>query len=166
MDNVRVNGTLIWYYHICQRQVWLMSHSLEPNQDDPNIDLGRFIHEKSYSRNRKEISIGNIKVDVLNKRKGSLVLGEVKKSSRFKESARMQLAFYLLELKRHGLKGKGVLMFPKERRRMEVELTEELENELINIQKDIKLLILEKKPRKPTRIHFCKTCAYSEFCWS
>ena len=116
MYEIRVNGTLIWYYFICKRQVWLMSHGLEPNQDDSNIILGRFIHENSYLRNKKEVSVGNIKIDVLNKKDGQVVLGEIKKSSKFIESAKMQLSYYLLELKRHGLVGKGVLMIPKEKK--------------------------------------------------
>lgn len=34
------------------------------------------------------------------------MVGEVKKTSKYLESAKMQLAYYLLELKRHGLEGK------------------------------------------------------------
>jgi len=163
---IRVNGTLIWYYFICKRQVWLMSHGLEPNQDDSNIILGRFIHENSYLRNKKEVSVGNIKIDVLNKKDGQVVLGEIKKSSKFIESAKMQLSYYLLELKRHGLVGKGVLMIPKEKKRIEVELTKELEDKLRAIEEDIIRLVQREKPIPAARIKFCKTCAYSEFCWS
>ena len=144
MYEIRVNGTLIWYYFICKRQVWLMSHGLEPNQDDSNIILGRFIHENSYLRNKKEVSVGNIKIDVLNKKDGQVVLGEIKKSSKFIESAKMQLSYYLLELKRHGLVGKGVLMIPKEKKRIEVELTKELEDKLRAIEEDIIRLVQRK----------------------
>lgn len=166
MDEIRVNGTLIWYYFICKREVWLMSHSLAPDQDDYNIDLGRFIHENSYGRNKKEISIGNIKVDILSKKDGYVLVGEIKKSSKYKESARMQLAYYLLELKRKGIEGKGSLMFPKEKQRIEVVLTEELEAELKVVEEEIRKIILEGKPPKPIKIALCKTCGYSEFCWS
>lgn len=166
MNDIRVNGTLVWYYFICKREVWLMSHSLEPDQDNSNIDLGRFIHENSYSRKKKEISIGNIRVDVLSKRDGYVILGEVKKSSKFQESAKMQLAYYLLELKRNGIEGKGTLMFPKEKKNIEITLTEELEKQLEDIEKEIVQLILEDKPREVIKTPVCKTCAYSEFCWS
>ncbi|MCD6318594.1 Dna2/Cas4 domain-containing protein, partial [Candidatus Aerophobetes bacterium] len=26
----RITGTLIWYYYICRREVWLMAHELHP----------------------------------------------------------------------------------------------------------------------------------------
>ncbi|SHK18580.1 protein of unknown function DUF83 [Caminicella sporogenes DSM 14501] len=53
MEDVKVNGTLIWYYYICKREVWLMAHNLTPDQDNQYIDLGRFIHENSYMREKK-----------------------------------------------------------------------------------------------------------------
>ena len=48
-----VNGTLIWYYNICRREVWLMCRNIVPDQSDENIDYGRFMHEQwLYSRRR------------------------------------------------------------------------------------------------------------------
>ena len=57
---MEVNGTLMWYYMICKREVWLMSRNIVPDQKDTNIDIGRFIHETSYTRNKKEIEFGNV----------------------------------------------------------------------------------------------------------
>ena len=93
----QVNGTLIWYYYICKRQVWLQAHSLGPDQDDENISKGRNIHEFSYPRDKKELDLGHIKIDLLRSEKGNLILGEIKKSSRFLTSATRQLQFYLLQ---------------------------------------------------------------------
>lgn len=166
MDEIKVNGTLIWYYHICKREVWLMSRKINPDQDNANIDLGRFIHENSYKRNKKEIAIGNIMVDVVDKSNGYLVLGEIKKSSKFEDSARMQLAYYLLELRRHGLDGKGRLVIPKEKKKIEIELTDELIKELEEIEKNIIDIIKLENPQKPEKIKYCTNCAYGEFCWA
>lgn len=166
LNDVNVNGTLVWYYTICIREVWLMSHGISPNQDDSNIDLGRFIHEDSYSRDKKEISIGNVKFDILSEKDGYMMIGEVKKSSKYIESAKMQLAYYLLELKRNGIDGIGVLMFPKEKKREEVILTDELIEELESIEKQILRICYESAPQEPKKINFCKNCAYAEFCWS
>lgn len=166
LDNPRVNGTLIWYYFICKREVWLMSHQLVPDQDNSNIDIGRFLHEQSYKRDKKEISLGNIVIDVIKKENGEFVVGEVKKSSKFKESARMQLLYYLKELKDKGIKAKGVLMFPKEKKREEIELTEEDEKELDKVVRDILRIMYLDKPPEVVKINFCKKCAYSEFCYS
>ena len=37
------NGTLVWFYKICKREVWLMSKNILPDQMDENIDLGRLV---------------------------------------------------------------------------------------------------------------------------
>lgn len=166
LNDVNVNGTLVWYYTICKREVWLMSHGISPNQDDSNIDIGRFIHEDSYARDKKEISIGNVKFDILSEKDGYMMIGEVKKSSKYIESAKMQLAYYLLELKRNGIDGIGVLMFPKEKKREEVILTNELIEELESVEKQILEICYESTPQEPKKINFCKNCAYAEFCWS
>lgn len=166
MDDISVNGTLVWYYYICKREVWLMSRSIVGDQDNKFMDIGRFIHETSYSRDKKEISIGNIKVDIIKKNKGNIVVGEMKKSSKFKESARMQLAYYLYKLKEYGINGEGILMFPKEKKRIEVVLDEKLIEEIEIMEKDILKIIYKEHPLKPIRINYCKNCAYNEFCWS
>jgi len=74
-----VNGTLIWYYYICKRQVWLMAHSLTPDQGDDRISQGRAIHEFSYPRDKKEINLGNVKIDLVRSEKGQLVMEKLKK---------------------------------------------------------------------------------------
>lgn len=57
---VSVTGTLIWYYYICPREVWLMSRHLNPSQDDPFIEIGRLISKEAYQRERKEVRVENI----------------------------------------------------------------------------------------------------------
>lgn len=166
MEDVSVNGTLVWYYYICKREVWLMSRNITGDQDNKYMDIGRFIHESSYSKDKKEISIGNIKVDVIKKNKGNVLIGEMKKSSKFKESARMQLAYYLYRLKEYGINGEGVLMFPKEKKRIEVVLNDELIEEIELVEKDIIKIINDELPIKPIKVKYCRNCAYNEFCWS
>lgn len=166
MKDINVNGTLIWYYTICKREVWLISHGITPDQEDSNIDIGRYIHEGSYKREKKEIAIGNVKFDILSKKDGYMMIGEVKKSSKSLESAKMQLAYYLLELKRNNIDAIGVLMFPKEKKREEIILTEEIIVKLEIIEKEIIEICNNTAPEKPMKISYCKNCAYSEFCWS
>ncbi|SES90565.1 CRISPR-associated exonuclease, Cas4 family [Anaerobranca gottschalkii DSM 13577] len=144
-----------------------MARNINPNQDNPLLDLGRFIQEYSYERDkRKEVIVGNIKIDVIKKGKKEIIVGEVKKSSKFKESAKMQLAFYLWELKKIGIDSSGVLMFPKEKERIEVVLDDELIEKVEISAKDILKIIYEEKPQPAIKIGYCKNCAYSEFCWA
>jgi len=165
-DDLHVTGTLVWYYYICPREVWLMARNLVPDQDDSNIDLGRFIHENTYQRDKKEISLGHIKLDIMRKEKGQLVIGEVKKTSKYKKSATMQLAFYLYELKMAGIEAVGELMFPKEKKKVKIELNDKLINEIEKAKHEILKIIYRESPPEPNKIGFCRNCAYAEFCWA
>ena len=49
-EEVRVGGTLIWYYCICPREVWLMSHQLTPDQELDALVVGRAVGETTYQR--------------------------------------------------------------------------------------------------------------------
>ena len=43
-----------------------MLHQVNPDEDDPDIDLSRFIHKNTYARNSSnEISLGNIRLDIV-----------------------------------------------------------------------------------------------------
>jgi CRISPR-associated exonuclease Cas4 len=158
------NGTLIWYYYICKREVWLISHGIEPPETEP-ILLGRLIHKESYKKYRKELFVdGKIKVDLL---EGKKVVGEIKKSSRYLESAKMQLAFYLYYLEvEKGEKLEGELLIPEERKRIKVVLTNKLRNELKKAIFEIERIVSAPTPPSAQKIKYCKNCAYKEFCWS
>ncbi len=161
-----ITGTLIWYYYICRREVWLMSRQIVADQQDENMDWGRFLHEYAYSREKKEVAWETVKMDTLTNRQGELVVAEVKKSSSYVKSATMQLLFYLYRLKASGIDARGELRFPEERRKEPIELNEELEAELKEAIRQIKQIIAQETPPAPAKIKFCGKCAYREFCWA
>lgn len=162
----KITGTLIWYFYICKREVWLMAHEVDACQDNPFLEIGRFLSEESYRREKKEIEIGNIKIDLLKRDGKKIVIGEVKKSSRFESSARMQLAFYLYRLKQVGVEAIGELLIPKEKKKMAVFLDEKTEKELKKAIGEIGAIIASEAPPAPVKIKFCPKCAYREFCWA
>ena len=164
MNIKNINVTLIWYYHICPREVWYMSHKIIPDQFNEYIEIGREIDEYYYQREIKKNIIDNrIQIDIIKK---DNVIAEVKKSSRHEKSAKMQLAFYLYYLKHiKGINKKGILLFPEERKKIEVNLTIDLEKELENAISAINKIIEMEKPPKPVRIRFCKKCGYNNICW-
>jgi len=166
VDQINITGTLIWYYYICRREVWLIAHQLEARQDNSFLELGRFFQEQTYEREKKSIRLENIELDLIKRQDGDFVVAEIKKSSRFIKSAAMQLAFYLKVLLEYGIKAKGELRIPKEKKRIEVSLTKELLQELSDSEEQIKGIIALPNPPSETRISFCKNCAYREFCWS
>lgn len=163
---VPVTGTDIWYFFICKRQTWLMTHRIAPDSEDENMDIGRFIHEYRYGREKKEIEIGTIKIDRMKKQGDVLVVQEIKKSSRFIESATYQLLYYLQTLRKMGIEAKGELLFPEERRKESVELTDKAERTLNEAVVQIQDIANLPFPPKPVKINFCRNCAYREYCWA
>lgn len=161
-----VNGTLIWYYNICKREVWLMSRNIVPDQSDENIDFGKFLHEQTYKRNKKEILFGNVKFDVILNTKEKLVIGETKKTSRYSEASRWQLLYYLNVLVDAGIKAEGVLLYPEEKKRTEVTLNEETLTQLETMKNEIIEIVERSTAPKVEKCKFCYSCGYSEYCYS
>ena len=160
------NGTLVWFYKICKREVWLMSKNILPDQMDENIDLWKFIHENSYQRKEKEVLFGNVKFDVVFENEDKLVIGETKKTSKYENASKYQLAYYLFVLKDSGINAEGVLLYPEEKKRTKVILTKELEEELKDIIKEIEEIQEKDIPPELKKINFCKNCGYREYCYS
>ena len=143
MSEVTVTGTLIWYYYICKREVWLMARQIVPEQENPHIELGRFISDTTYKRDKKQIHLEGITLDLAKLDDEKLVIGEVKKSSKFRDSAKMQLCFYLYVLRDYGIEAEGELLFPKEKKREKVILTDEVVKELESAIEEIKRIALQ-----------------------
>lgn len=143
-----------------------MARAIIPDQQDENINLGKFMHEHSYKRNEKEISFGNVKFDIVFQSKNEVVIGENKKSSKYSEASKAQLLYYLKVLKEAGVNAKGVLLYPSERKKVKVELNEEMEKYLQDVIEDIEKLSLLPKPPEVKKISFCKNCGYREFCFA
>lgn len=161
-----ITGTYLWYYNICKREVWLMSRGIVPDQQDENVDIGRFIHEHTYKRNDKEIAFGNVKFDVIFKSKNKIVIGETKKTSKYAEASKWQLMFYLRTLKEAGIKAEGQLLYPEEKKRTSIELTQENENILSDMCTQIEKICSMNHPLAAEKIPFCKNCAYREYCYA
>lgn len=161
-----ITGTLIWYYYICPREVWLMSHQLEADQSDENMTWGRYLHEHAYAREKKELSFGHAKFDLVKKDDDQLVVVEVKKTNRYKKSATMQLLFYLYNLKQQGIIATGELRFPEQKQIVKVELNEVSERELLQSIAEIERIIGLDVPPPAQKHKFCGKCAYQELCWA
>lgn len=162
----KITGTLVQSYMICPRQAWLMARHVTPDQDNVYLEIGRLVQEQAYERDRKEIYLGHLKIDVLRKGNKSLVVGEVKKSSRAREAARLQLSFYLHELKEMGIEAEGELLFPEEREKELVFLDETTEGRIKKLKQEIAETVYTPRPIPPVRIPYCTHCAYAELCWA
>ncbi len=162
-----ITGTLVWYALICDREVWLMAHEIEPDRDHARLEWGRFLGEAAYPRSRKrEIALPGMKLDLVERQGTRLVVGEIKASSRFVEATRMQMLFYLWRLREMGVEAEGELRFPEERRRERVVLDAEAEAALRQVLARIEAILARPTPPPARRIRYCRACAYREFCWS
>lgn len=154
----------MWYYAICKREVWLMAHCIAPDEEHQSLEIGRAVHESFYEEMKKEIEAEGMKIDVVSGSEG--VIYEVKSSSKFVEATKLQLGYYLYRLERMGVKVDGVIVVPKERRRIRVNLDDQLRERVIEALKDIQQICSLQTPPPPIKIPFCRKCAYRDFCWA
>lgn len=165
-NDIRITGSMVQAFTVCPRQAWLASRKICPDEDNIYLALGRLIDQQSYGREKKEIRLGHLCLDLVRRDNRQLVVGEVKKSSRAQEAARLQLAFYLHELADMGIEAEGELLFPEERRRERIILDETLSRQIIRIKTEINSLINKEHPPPPQKIRQCAKCAYAELCWA
>lgn len=143
-----------------------MGHQLTPDSDFEQMAQGRAIHQEHYTRNKKELSIDNSKIDMIQRKDGSLLISEIKKSSKYIDAAILQLNYYLSLFHKRGVKAKGVIRIPTERKQIEINLTEGDIANLEKVKSEIIEILSMKTPPKLEMVKYCKSCAYSEFCWS
>jgi len=161
--NSPVTGVMVQYYKSCLRELWFFAHKINMNWEDENILIGRQIQNRSFSRERKGITIGPVSFDFL--RDGErLIVCEVKKSRRLVEPQIYQLYYYLWFLKQKGIEAQGLILYPKEKKRKRVELTPEIEEELESIVFEIRKIVNLPTPPPIRKKTHCKGCSYYEFC--
>jgi len=165
--NHTITGTVLLSSTVCEREAWLIAHQIEPDQYNPFIEIGRLIHTESYKNNRiREISLPGIKIDMIYEQGEMVVVGEIKKSSKFLKGARVQLLYYLSEIKKRGVQAVGKILIPKEKKQITVVLDEQSSTELNEAIKKAEEIISLPKPPQRRRSSFCSKCGYQEFCWS
>ena len=166
MAVMKITGVMVQYYVACKRELWFYLNQINMNYEDENITLGRHIHKESYKREKKNILIDEtIALDYVKTENGVTVF-EIKKSSKLEEPVRYQLYYYLYYLKKEkGIEAKGRLVYPKERKTEDLELTPEIEREIENIISGIEEVAKMEKPPEPKRKPYCKRCSYYELCW-
>ncbi|MEM3396871.1 MAG: CRISPR-associated protein Cas4 [Thermoplasmata archaeon] len=165
---ILVGGVKVNYYFHCKTQLWLFSHYITYEQESDLVIAGKILEKESF----KNIKTKNLLIDDkisldFVKSSGGLVVVDIKKSSKFEEAHIYQVLYYLWYLKniKKVLKVKGIVAYPSERKRTEVNLTAEKESEMLRILEEINKIISLPESPKPVYKPYCKSCAYYEFCW-
>lgn len=157
------SGVMVQYYKSCLRELWFFGHHINMDYTDDNMLVGRHLHETSYRRERKSINLGEIAIDVIQDGEETIIF-EIKKSRKLVEPAKYQLYYYLWYLKQLGMVVRGFIVYPKEKKKIEVTLTPEIEKEIEKIIEDIPKIIALPVPPKAEKKTYCKGCAYYELC--
>jgi len=162
-----ITGYSVLAYSVCHREAWLVLRRFTPERDNSYIELGKFLHQNSYSRKgTKEIELPGAKVDIIWQEGSCTIVGEIKKSSHSVKGARAQLLYYLKILKDLGIESKGQIMIPKENKKIDIELNSETLGEIEKIIEGLKELEKAETPPKSEWITQCSKCGFSDFCWA
>jgi len=164
-----ITGSVVLSYIVCKREAWFMAHGILPDQENPFLELGRFIHENSYkNKGEKEIELPGMKIDLIWESGKVHMIGEIKKSSRYLEGAKFQLLYYLMRLKEIGVEAHGEILIPKEKRRIKVEFNQEFENRLKKLMEEINetISLPVPPPFEEVKNKYCPKCGYRNLCFA
>lgn len=162
---LKYTGTMVNYYFVCRRKLWLFIHNLSFEHDSEIVEIGKLISQYSYRREEKEVEIDKtIVIDWIDF--NHRIIHEVKKSDKMEEAHIWQVKYYLYYLEMKGIKGfTGVIDYPKIRRKQNVELTSGDRETLDVVLEEIRKITMLEKPPEKVRISACKSCSYYNFCW-
>lgn len=163
MELEDITGVMVQYYVTCKRELWFYCNQINMNYDNDDINIGKLIHEKSYSRENKEVRVDNLVFDYV-KKDGCLSIFEVKKSSKLTIGAEYQLYFYLYTMSKFTSDIKGVLVYPKEKKKEELKLDDEKIKEIESILEGILNISALEKPPIAKNKNYCKKCSFYELC--
>lgn len=110
MEKKNISGVMVQYYVTCKRELWFYINQINMNYNNDDISIGKSLHEKSYSRENKEIRVDNMVFDFIKQNDG-LTIFEMKKSSKLTIGAKYQLYFYLYNLRLIEPSVSGVLVY-------------------------------------------------------
>ncbi|MEM3806817.1 MAG: CRISPR-associated protein Cas4 [Thermoproteota archaeon] len=163
LQNLRITGIKINYLFVCERKLWLFDRGIGMEETSEKVFLGKLLDEFSYPKEKKKkILIDNlICIDILNEEE----IREVKYSDKLEEPNKMQILYYLYYLKKLGIRKKGILNYPKQKKREIVELTPEKEKLIEDAIKKIEEVVGRETPPPVEKKRYCKKCAYYEFCF-
>jgi len=163
-DPSLLTGTHIHYYATCKREAWLYSRKILPNQDDSNIAMGKALADIKEEQ-LQQFPFSNLKFDRIGKQRGHYLVTEYKKSMRNPQGAKMQLLFYMWQLK-NALKlkeingkvisGKKVIFIEGNEANMQM---------MDALVEEISEFLSTPKPPLFEKVKFCDACGYRDYCY-
>jgi len=161
------SGTLISYYHLCHRKLWLHANGIRMEHTSHAVAEGKLIDETTYNRRAKkwkELDLQNLKIDHYDP--ATNTIREVKKSSKLEFAHIAQVKYYIYSLSKRGIPNtKGIIEYPKQKKTTHIELTPEDEQEIQHWESEVERII--HAPTCPELIpkSYCRNCAFRDFCY-
>lgn len=163
MQEQTIGGVELHYYALCKRKLWFYYKGIGMEEESDRVLQGKLLHEMAYPRlEQKEILIDDaFKIDAID---GDYVR-EVKISSKMKTADQLQMLFYLYQLSLRGIEKKGLISYTKEKRTVEVILTEENRKRVKKAIAEVYKIVELDSPPPLKKVPYCKSCAYYSFCY-
>lgn len=161
-----ITGQEISYLHICERKLWLFRHGIRPEMEYGNVQIGMLIGEKSFSREKKEIPLGEWGVLDWADFDGGII-HETKKGRSPGHGDRAQVGYYLWLLNTHGVRvDQAQIHYPVIRKTDVVEWNDECARQVENDIMTVRDLVRRETPPPLIRKGICRKCAYEEVCFA
>lgn len=161
-----ITATLINYYHLCHRKLWLHAHEIRLEHSSELVAEGRLLHDRAYARRSdryRELQLPGIKIDYFDPK--ARVVHEVKHSNKMQHAHRAQVLYYLWVLEQHGIAATARLEYPKLRQTTPVMLTDTDREHIQTWLDNIRQLLAGPCPARLGR-PACRRCSFEAFCWS
>jgi len=164
MWRIKSRGTLIHYYATCKREAWLFSRKISADQWDENILMGKALAEIKEEQ-LHDFPFSNLKFDKIGKQRGHYMVTEYKKSMSNPNGAKMQLLFYMWQLKT-SLKLKEINgMVVSGRTKISVRGDDANMRLIEDLIAEVSEFLSQPKPPPFVEIKFCKGCGYRDYCY-
>lgn len=157
---MRVTGNMVNYFFVCKRKLWLFQHQIGFEQTSERVQLGSLLDRTSYQgHGTHHVMIDNlINIDMV---ENWQLIHEVKRSDAIEPAAIWQLKYYIYYLRK-----KGVLDYPRLKKCVKVDYTDEDEKQMEKYISEIEQICEQVTPPKPQFKPICKSCAFYEYCFS
>ncbi len=161
-----LTGKEINYLHVCKRKLWLFAHGIRPELEFDNVQIGMLLQQESFSREKKEIPIGDYGVlDWADFADG--IIHETKKGRSIPEADEAQAAYYLWALRQNGVNvHTAEIHYPSLRKTKTVEWSDTVSHQIDNDIRQAELVISSAETPELVKKNICKNCAFEEYCFA
>lgn len=159
-----ITGMMVYYYFVCKRKLWYFVNEINMEQNSELVSLGKALDETSYQRVKKSILIDNtINIDFMEK---GTILHEIKKTKAIEEAGIWQTKYYMYYLEKKGIKNiEAEIDYPLLKEIEKVKLDETDKKVLEKVEKNIREIQNDTKPKEVLNQKLCEKCAYYDLCY-